>query len=164
MRRLMSRQDGQALIIVLAFMFMSVPLMAGVLQLASTMALDSRTKTLILKSQYTSLGAQQYAIHSLLSDTSTLPIELNGTTVTTTVQKLDQPPGPLPFPPSADSNRRLFTFLSSTPAVTPASDTSTTYKITFTITLMNRDDKSTSRPTCMRSWRPVSALWAAPRL
>ena len=143
-RRMWANQRGQALMLVLGFMFLAVPLITGVLALASTFAIDARVKTDILKSQYASLGAQQYVVHALLSDTSTLPIELNGKTVTTTIEQLDSPPGPLPFPPSADSNRRLFTFIDVSPTSTPASDATTTREVTYTIRVENRDDKKTS--------------------
>ena len=114
-------------------MFMSVPLMAGVLQLASTMALDSRTKTEILKSQYSVLGAQQYTFHSLVSTTtppssSTSTITLNGKTITTTILKLPTLPRNLPFT-SREENKLLTTKVAS--PTTVSGNGTTTYTITI---------------------------------
>ena len=145
------REYGQAMILVLAFMVLSVPLITSALSLASTLSIDSRSKTRILKSHYTTLGAEQYALYVLLEQEAafTSSTTLNGTTVTTTVELLDSLPGPLPFIASADSNRRLFTLKSASPtSVSPSATT------TYTITLDNRDDSSVN-PNQIRDEMPT---------
>ena len=55
MKRLLHRQEGAALVMALAFLLLSVPLVIAALKLASTLALDSGTRTGIFKSQFATL-------------------------------------------------------------------------------------------------------------
>ncbi len=54
--RLWRRQDGSGLVLLLAFMMLAVPIVTASLGLASTLSVDARVKTSILKGQYSSLG------------------------------------------------------------------------------------------------------------
>ena len=92
-------EHGQALLIVMAFMLLSLPLVTSALGYASVLLLDSRVKNNLLKRQYSALGGQQLALHNILGNpseyvTSTI---LNGELVTTTVELLLVPPGEVPF-------------------------------------------------------------------
>ena len=92
---------------------MAVPLITGVLALASTLSIDSRLKTERLKGQYATLGARDFILH-YLSSTSTPPgsststITLNGRTTTTTLVKLGTLPRDLPFT-TMEENKLLTT-------------------------------------------------------
>ena len=136
MRRLLDVQQGQAMILVLAFMLISVPVLTATLGLVSTLLIDSRVKSDLLKSQYSALGAQQYIIHSLvttttLPDSATSTITLNGVTITTTAVKLALPPFALPFTSRAD-NKLLTTKVASPASVARGATT------TYTITVRNQ--------------------------
>ncbi len=139
--RILRSQRGQALILALGFMFLSVPLVTAALGLASTLTIDARLKHQSLRSQYSNIGAEQFAFYSLITTLSeaTTTISLNGSTITTTIIQLASPPGGIPFPTSADANRRMFTSKVASP--TSVSSSATT---TYTITVENRDDKNVS--------------------
>lgn len=139
--RILRSERGQALILALGFMFLSVPLVTAALGLASTLTIDARLKHQSLRSQYSAIGAEQFVFHSLVTTLSeaTSTITLNGSVITTTIIQLDAPPGDIPFPTSADANRRMFTSKSASP--TSVSSSATT---TYTITVENKDDKSVS--------------------
>jgi len=49
--RLWRSQDGSGLILLLAFMVLAVPIVTASLGLATTLSVDSRVKTAILKGQ-----------------------------------------------------------------------------------------------------------------
>ena len=126
--RLWRRQEGSGLILLLAFIVLAVPIVTASLGLASTLSVDSRVKTAILKGQYSSLGGYEHALYRLVhppnngyvqslqpgvADTYTLTVNGNETTVS--LLMLTQPPGDVP-PPSADSERGLRTFVTVDPA------------------------------------------------
>ncbi len=142
-------ERGAGLIIVLAFMALTVPLVTGALALASTLSVDSRTKTGILRSHYSTIGASEYAIYRLVHEVGYadgLPagvneahsILLNGETVTISVLKLSAPLSD-PVAPSADNSRKLQVSKEVTPQSAPAY---TLTPFTYTVTVRNRDDKS----------------------
>ena len=81
------KENGQALVLVLAFMVLSVPLVTSTLTLTSTLLLDSRSKTEKLKEQYAALGTQAIILHNLVASpaTGTSTTTINGLTITTTV-------------------------------------------------------------------------------
>lgn len=149
MSRLVRREEGLALIAVLAFMALAIPLITGGLALASTLSIDSRVKTRIARDLYSLLGATQHSIYRIVyedgyADGLTAGVEdsydiaLNGETVTVTVLKLSDPPGNSP-PASADSSRKLQALKTVDP-VSAAPYSLTTF--TYTITVENRDDQS----------------------
>ncbi len=144
--RLWRRQDGSGLVLLLAFMLLAVPLVTASLGLASTLSLDSRVKTAILKGQYSSLGGYEHGLYRLVhppnngyvqslqpgaADTYTLTI--NGNVTTVSLLKLSQPTGDVP-PPSADSERGLRTFVTVDPAT---GDTGVANTFTYTIRVEN---------------------------
>lgn len=61
MNNLLFRQDGLAMIMVIGFMGISVPMITAALALAGSLSIDSHVKTNILKNHYSALGANQYA-------------------------------------------------------------------------------------------------------
>lgn len=146
-KRWLRDERGASLVLVLAFMVLAVPLITSALALCSTLSIDSRVKTRIMKSQYSVMGAGQYAVSRLLYEpgyASNLEIEvpdeytimLNGEEITITVLKLSDTIT-APSPPPADDSRRLQTQKEVTPAEALA-DTLTTF--TYTIIITNRDD------------------------
>ena len=61
MRSLLTgERGGVAILLVLAFMAFGVPIITAALSLSSTIAIDSRVKTKILKRQYCDLGVREY--------------------------------------------------------------------------------------------------------
>ena len=68
--RLLQRQNGVSMLIVLGFMALSVPLVTGLLSFSGTLSKDSRTKTAILQGQYSAQGCTQQATYKLKTDSS----------------------------------------------------------------------------------------------
>ena len=122
--KLLGDERGVALVIAVAFMMLSLPMAIAALRLASTLALDSRSKTDILKSQYATMAGEQYARYLLIYDspyTTALPlnqvatttININGKSVAVTILKTAQaPPAPAPSP---ESGRELLMQKTVTP-------------------------------------------------
>lgn len=134
MRQRLGRQEGQAMIIVLAFMLLAIPVTIGALEHAGGLARDSAVKTRILKRGNSSLGAQQYSLHQLLAPGGgTTTITLNDSTVTTTVTKLDTPPALLPI-------YALKGRLNASKIVSPTS-VSSSATTTYTITITNNKNE-----------------------
>ncbi len=127
-------QRGQAMVAVLAFMVLSVPFVTSALAFSSALAVDSRIKIDLLKSQYSALGAQQFIRHMLVGapGATTTVITINNTTVTSTVVKLLPPPGTVPF---ISPKGRLL----ASKTVTPTS-AGTSTAVTYTITVLNTKD------------------------
>ncbi len=137
MHRLLAREQGQALTLALAFMVLAVPLITSSLSLASTLSVDSGSKTRALKAQYSVLGAQQYARHVSLTQSTpptTTTMVLNDTTVTTTIVRLLFPPRDFPF--ASVKKRRLFTSKEADPTLVSPNATTT-----YVITVENRHKK-----------------------
>jgi hypothetical protein len=58
-RRLLQRQQGGvALAMVLGFIVLAVPLVTSALSLASTLSIDSRVKTNVMRCHYSALGVR----------------------------------------------------------------------------------------------------------
>jgi uncharacterized repeat protein (TIGR01451 family) len=147
MKKLLQRQDGIAMIFVMAFMALSIPMVTAALGLASTLSLDSRIKTSLAIDQYCALGGSEHALYRVLYDAAymdslavgeqgTYTIDCNGEPITITIVKLSEPPDPVT--PSADDTRRLFTRKEVTPN-TAIPSAPMTY--TFTIAVENGDDE-----------------------
>jgi hypothetical protein len=66
--KLWRRQEGVALLMVLGFMAVSVPIITGYLAFTSALINDSEAKTRILAKQYASQGCSQYAAWKLNND------------------------------------------------------------------------------------------------
>lgn len=142
-------ERGAGLIVVLAFMVLTVPLLTGALALASTLSIDARTKNGILRSHYSTIGASQYAIYRLVHEVGyadgvpvganeAYSISLNGEEITTSVLKLSVPLSD-PVAPSSDNSRKL----QVSKEVTPQSAIAHTLTpFTYTVTMLNRDDES----------------------
>ena len=148
MRALLRRQDGVGLVMVLAFMGLTVPLVTAALGLATTLSIDSRVKTGILKSQYSVLAGTQYALYRLIYEdgyieglqtgvVDSFSITINGTDVTVAVLNTSEPPG-VPPPPPADNSRRLQATKTVNP-VTASPSVLTTFS--YAITVENLDDQ-----------------------
>ena len=82
MTNLLNRQDGVAMLMVIAFMALSIPLIAGSLAFASTLGRDSVVKTEILKRQYAGLAVRE-CVRYRCSQTE---LTLNGETITFTTE------------------------------------------------------------------------------
>ncbi len=146
-RRLLHGEEGVAIIMALAFMVLAVPLVISALGLASTLSIDSRVKTGILKSQYSGVAGAEHALHRLLYEdgyaqdletgvSDEYTITLNGEDVDISVLKLGEPVTSV-GPPPADDSRRL----QAQKVVTPTTaDANTLTTFTYTITATNRDD------------------------
>jgi hypothetical protein len=66
--KLWRRQEGVALLMVLGFMALSIPIVIGYLTLAGTLITDSEVKHRILVNQYASQGCSQYAAWKLINE------------------------------------------------------------------------------------------------
>ncbi len=141
LRSLVRSESGAALIFVLAFMAIAMPITAAALSLASTAALDSRVKTTTALSQYANLGGNQYGIWRLTEETgyadslvAGVPdvqiISLNGEDLTVTWEKLAAPGGVPPAPGSSPLSTSKIVSASSIPADTPTA-------LTYTIDVRN---------------------------
>ena len=145
---LVSGEQGLAIIFVLAFMVLAVPITAGALKIASTLSNDSRVKTEIALDHYSLVGAPQHAIYRMLYEdgyADSIPeggqdvyvITLNGQDLTITLTKASAPPGdPVP---SWVSNPPGNNFeLQTSKVVTPTTATAMTPTVfTYTITVQN---------------------------
>lgn len=138
MRKLLRCEKGTAMLMVIAFMGLAIPMIVTTLGLASTLSIDSQVKTEILKNQYSALGADQYAQNIIEQGLppGSYPITLNGEPVAVTIAAL---PTPVPPPAPGDNSRRLQASKVVTPSTAIAS-TLTTF--TYTITVTNGDDES----------------------
>ena len=67
-QELLHGQDGVAMLIVLGFMALSVPMVTGILSFSGTLSKDSQTKAAILQSQYSAQGCTQYASYRLTNE------------------------------------------------------------------------------------------------
>ena len=128
------------MIMVIAFMALSIPLITGSLAFASTLGRDSVVKTEILKRQYSALGGDQWG--SYLKTPGCYDLDLNGDPVNVCVEGA---PGILSEPPPADNSRRLFTSITidrTTAFPSPPAPPDPVPEIfTYTITVTDRDDE-----------------------
>ena len=97
------RQEKEmGLLIVLAFIGLAVPLVTGALGLASTLSIESRIETRILKDQYSAIGGSEYATYRMVYESGyvdtlqvgiedTFTLNLNGGSVSITVIKISVP-------------------------------------------------------------------------
>ena len=153
MMKLFRREDGVAMIFVLAVMAVSVPMITAALGLATTLSIDSRIKNQITHSQYCTLGGSEHALYRLLYDSDYIEglvsgvedsytINCNGESLDISLVKFSDPPDPSPSP--ADDSRRLQTSKAVSPEIAMP-NTLTTF--TYTITVENRDDEPESLTT-----------------
>ena len=66
--QLLHREEGVAMLVVLSFMALSIPILTAILSLAGTVSIDSRVKTSILKDQYATQGCTQHARYRLFKE------------------------------------------------------------------------------------------------
>ena len=59
-KRLLAGDEGLAMVIVVGFMAVSIPLLTGALSLAGALSADSRVKLDIAQTQYSDIGASVY--------------------------------------------------------------------------------------------------------
>ena len=59
-KRLLTEDEGLAMVIVVGFMALSIPLLTAALSLAGTLSADSRVKLEIARGQYSNIGATEY--------------------------------------------------------------------------------------------------------
>ena len=144
MKSFVCRQEGIAMIMVIAFMALSVPMITGALALSGTLSRDSTVKTEILKRQYAALGGDQwgnYVIEEGLPP-GDYPIELNDDPTDVIVAAL---PDLLYPPPPADNSRRLFSSMTVSAEIgnppDPLDPDPTPSPFTYTVTVTNRDDE-----------------------
>ncbi len=141
MARKLVQQNGQALLMALAFMVLAIPIVTSILSLASTLTLDSSLRARLTESQYSALGAKavgNYLLHvSSTTGTTTQPVTINDDIVTTTIVRLLDPPGAVPI--TSRKGRKL----TVTKAVTPTS-VALSGTVTYTITVQNRHKQEQS--------------------
>ena len=146
-----SEKGAAALMMLLAFMVMAVPLVTAALSFASTLSIDSRNKTLRLKSQYSSMSGTQHLMYRLEHEAGYadgLPLEvpqsydvvINGKTVTVTVTKTNEPP-PVDAVPPGITSRSFNITKTVTPNAVPL-NTFTTYTYSAVIANMTEDEKT----------------------
>ena len=132
------------MLMVIAFMALSVPMITGALALSGTLSKDSTVKTEILKGQYSALGGDQFGGYLVTEGAPCdgYTIDLNEDPVDVAVCNL---PSLLSPPPPADDSRRLFSSITVTPEIAspaaPAPPDPIPEPFTFTITVTNRDDE-----------------------
>ena len=94
------RQRGIGMMMVLAFMALSVPLVTGALSLSTSLSKDSEVKTRILKDQYAANGCTQYAYYKVSNETEfsyditlgdSVELLFGGCTITITKVSEDEP-------------------------------------------------------------------------
>jgi uncharacterized repeat protein (TIGR01451 family) len=148
-RRALARgEQGVAIIFVLAFMALAVPVTTGALKVASTLSNDSQVKTAIALDHYSLVGATQHAIYQMLyvdGYAESIPeggqdvyvITLNGKDLTINLTKAAEPPGePVPSWESNPPNNNFE--LATTKVVNPTTGTAMTPTVfTYTITVQN---------------------------
>ena len=151
-KSLRSQRGGIALLVVLGFMALSVPLVSSALGLASTASIDSRSKKQILRRQYCALGAGEY-VNYLMNNTARWSqwwvdnpggqetLGFCGETVTLSISLPSQPPidslsdspsGPGETPPIPGYNNRRLQTTKSIDPLDPADPTTRIYTITVT--------------------------------
>ena len=136
MIRRLRAQDGQALLLVLGFMVLAVPLITGMMRLGSSLLVDDRIKTEVLKRHYCALGSQALMRHALLKGTTPSGGRIcSGILVTTTFELLRRPDPDL-FPVAAALGR-----IATTKTVNPTS-TSAGGTVTYTIKVQNNKSES----------------------
>lgn len=135
------------MIMVIAFMALSIPMITGALSLSGTLSKDSTVKTKILKRQYSALGGDQFGGYLVTEGAlcNGYTIDLNDDPVDVSICDL---PSLLSPPPPADDSRRLFSSISVAPNLAAPADFSlpdppgpSPQPFTFTITITNRDDE-----------------------
>ncbi len=136
------------MLMVIAFMALSVPMITGALALSGTLSKDSTVKTEILKRQYSALGGDQFGGYLVTEGAlcNGYIIDLNDDPVDVSI--CDQPSLQFP-PPPADDSRRLFSSITVAPNIAAPADFSLPdppgppkQPFTFTITVTNRDDEA----------------------
>ncbi|MCH8062800.1 MAG: hypothetical protein IH861_09875 [Chloroflexi bacterium] len=65
--RLIHKEDGVTMVLALAFMAISVPIITAALGLASTLTVDSTVKSQIARDQFSQIGADELGIHQILN-------------------------------------------------------------------------------------------------
>ena len=155
MKRLLHRQEGAALVMSLAFLMLSVPLVIAAQKLASTLALDSRAKTDIVMTQHSNWGASEHVRFRLayedgyvenlpLNSPQSYVVRLNGKDITVTVVRTADPPLAPPLTvPSSESGREFRTAKSVTPGIATPGLTTFTYTITVWNTALTTQQVST---------------------
>ncbi len=143
MLNFLNRQDGVAMLMVIAFMALSIPLITGSLAFASTLSRDSTVKTEILKRQYAALGGAQLGDYLAGGEEGCTAFVLNDVPVNICI---GDPPLEASEPPPADNSRRLFTSITydGTTPVYPASSgppDPVAVPYPYTITVTDRDDE-----------------------
>ena len=145
MRNLLHRQEGaMAMILVIGFMALAIPVITASLALSGTLSHDSRVKTDILKRQYAALGVGEYVSYLAADPTrwnnwkaaNFVPasgnyeetITIGGRDTNVTVFPLAVSPGNAPAIPISP----LQTQLSANPPAVPEGQ-----DITFTLTVTN---------------------------
>ena len=66
-KRLIHKEDGVTMVLALAFMAISVPIITAALGLASTLTVDSTVKSRIARDQFSQIGAEELGIHQILN-------------------------------------------------------------------------------------------------
>jgi uncharacterized repeat protein (TIGR01451 family) len=152
MRRLLTNEKGVAMVMVVAFLALAIPVVTAALALAGTLSLDSRTKNRIAREQYSNLGIEEYLEH-ILDDPGDLQdwedttgceetVDLNGEEITLTAD-CTTPSDPPGDDSPALPNRQFRTFKEVFPE-TAEPNINTTY--TYTIRVYNAagvDDERT---------------------
>tara|TARA_B100000315_G_scaffold245244_1_gene270905 strand:- start:2854 stop:4281 length:1428 start_codon:yes stop_codon:yes gene_type:complete len=182
--RLRGEAGGVALIMVLAFMALGVPVITSTLKLADSLAIDSRVKTDALKRHYCGLGVMEYVNYLTLdparwttwwqnNQDPDLPageaaeqvVTICGESVTLRATRpppaddtLSEPPdsvGIIP-PIGAFNNRKLHNLKTAQPATASGGAL-----VTYTITTRNRDANPINQVTNIEDELPVGFCYQA---
>ena len=149
MTSLFGGQKGVAMIMVIAFMALSIPMITGALSLSGTLSSDSTVKTEILKRQYSDLGGDQWGGYLAKKGypCGDYQFDLNDNPIDVSICEL---PDLLYPPPPADDSRRLFSSITVTPDTASPADFNPPgpfpQPFTFTVTVTNRDDDPEGLP------------------
>jgi hypothetical protein len=156
---LIRHEQGVSLVMALAFMALAVPVVTAALGLASTLSIDSRVKADLTKRQFSTIGANEYALDLLEDDQylnedsdgdgtadlwednngdgepdgDEITIPLNDEDVT--IEITPDHPAPL-TPPSGDGLVVTKIVVTTDPAVIPANSSETSF-VTYGIEIAN---------------------------
>ena len=153
--RSLESESGGALVLVLAFMALTVPIVTGILNAASVNSIESRGHLVQLKRQYASGAGAQDALYRLLFvktrenpvewwrdrvvDSTTTPIVINDQTIlvrTTRITNPDDIKGAPPLPTKLKQRK-----ISAEKVVLGSTSTSPGLPITYVITVENGSTK-----------------------
>lgn len=140
-RRLLQREHGIGMVLVLALMALAIPIITAALGLASTLSIDSRVKTDIAKGQYTNLGVPDIVAEVVLEilDDPDTEVPPEGIDIIIDINDEEVPVNVTPADPGVDDpayGEGLRVTKQVSPTTAPVESSSPTI-FTYTITVEN---------------------------